>query len=146
MLELLRHDDDLEMEKENLLLRVEHQKHQDHHQRRRGRYELDITGWDDDEEDKEDGVHEVLISEEQSTQRDSSDVVKETTNIENLFIDSYMKSIRPARDTIYGQWGEYSWDNKYLNIEPHVNDDEVKSPSTCTLCFYSPHIPATYNN
>ena len=63
--------------------------------------------WDDEEEDKDDGVSEVMISEESSTQRDNIDVAKDT-HIENPFIDSYMKSILPARDIICSKWSEYS--------------------------------------
>ena len=67
-----------------------------------------MIGWDDGEEDKNDGVTEVRIWEESSAQRDISDVVKETTHNENPFIYSYMKSIRPARDIICGQGSEFS--------------------------------------
>jgi hypothetical protein len=44
LLEMLHNDDERDLEEENVLLRVTHQKDQVHNQRRRGLYEIDMTG------------------------------------------------------------------------------------------------------
>ena len=68
-----------------------------------------MTGWDDDEGEGNDDVREARFSRQSATPRDTyCDLGKETTHILNPFIDSYKKSIRPARDTICGQWSECS--------------------------------------
>ena len=52
---MLHNDDERDLEEENILLRVTHQKDQVLNQRRRGLYEIDMIGWGDDEdEDGED--------------------------------------------------------------------------------------------
>ena len=127
LLAMLQHDDDRELEEENILLQVEHQKDLVHHQRRRGRYEIDMTGWEDDEdEDGEDVRDQQTLTHVQPA--------KETPHVKNPFIESYFKSIRPARDIICDQWRECSWDEKNLNIEAPANDDEVKLHFTLYLC------------
>ena len=78
------------------MLQAEHQKDLVHHQRRRGRCEIDITGWDDDED--EDG--EDVRVQQPSTHLQPA---KEIPHVKNPFIDSYLKSIRPARDIIFDQ-------------------------------------------
>ena len=50
MLDMLHHDDERNLEEENVLLRVTHQKDQILNQRKRGLYEIDMIGWDDDED------------------------------------------------------------------------------------------------
>jgi hypothetical protein len=127
LLKMKQHEDERVLEEKDLLLLREHQNHQDHPQGSRGRYDIDMTGWDDDGDEGNDDVREARTSVQSTTQPDRSDVEKETTHITNPFIDSYMKSIRPARDVICDQWSECSWYNKNLNIEPPANDDEVKS-------------------
>jgi hypothetical protein len=63
LLELLRRDVERELEEENLLLQVENQNHQDHPQKSRGRYDIAMTGWDDDEGEGEgnDDVREARL-------------------------------------------------------------------------------------
>ncbi len=146
-LEMLHHDDDRDLEEENVLLRVTHQKDQELIQRRRGRYEIDMTGWDDDEDEDDEDLRLQSSTRVQPAQSDSIDLAnKDTTNIRNPFIDSYLKSIRPARDIICGQWKECTWDEKSLNIEAPASDNEVKSPSTPSLCFYATRLRPTNNN
>jgi hypothetical protein len=132
---LFEFDDDRELEDENILLQVEHQKDLHHQQRRRRRYEIDMTGWDyDDDEDGEDVRFQEPSTHVQPAKPDSIDLAKEAPRFKNMFIDSYLKSIRPARDIIRDQWRECSCDKKNLDIEAHVNDDEVKSHFTSYLC------------
>ena len=85
-----------------------------------GAYDIDMTGWDDDEVDHE---------EHHGAQDVPAHVDAHTGTLEkpsrNPFVESYMKSIQPARDTIRGQWNECKWDNKYLNNEAPATSNEV---------------------
>ena len=122
LLEMLHHDDERELEEENVLLRGMHQKYQVLNQRRRGLYEIDMTGWDDDEDEDDEDLRHQSSMHVQPARPDIIDLAKE---VKNPFIDSYLKSIQPARDIICGQWRECTWDEKSLNSEAPANDDEV---------------------
>jgi hypothetical protein len=104
-----------------------------------------MTGWDDDEDEDNEDLRLHSSTHVQPAQPDSNDFAEEATHIKKPFIDSYLKSIRPARDIICGQWKECTWDKKSFNIEAHTNDDEVKSPFT-PLCFYAPYLRSTNNH
>jgi len=130
LLEMIHHDDERDLDGENVLVRVTHQKDQVLSQRLRGLDEIDIIGCDYDEDEDDEDVMPQLSTHAQTAQPDIIDLAKEATHIKNPFIDSYLKSIRSTRDIICGQWRECTWDEKSLNIEAPANDDEViKSPS-----------------
>ena len=83
-------------------------------------YHIDMTGWEDDEVDhgEHDGVQDVPPHVDAHT-----NVLEKPTK--TPFIESYMKIIQPARDTIRGQWNECQWDKKYLNNEAPATSNEV---------------------
>ena len=84
-----------------------------------------MTGWDDDEDEEYEDLRLQSSTHVQPTEPDSIELAEEATHSKNPFIDSYLKSIRPARDIICGQWREGTWDEKSLNIEAPANEDEV---------------------
>ena len=80
ILNRLHHDDERNLEEENILLRVTHQKDQVLNQRRRGLYKIDMIGWgDDDNKDDEDLEHQSSTH-EQPAQLDSIDFTEEATH------------------------------------------------------------------
>ena len=145
LLEMLHHDDERDLEEEKVLLYVTHQKDEVLNQQMRGLYEIDMTRWDDDEDKDDEDLRLQSSTHVQPARTETIDLAEEATHIKNPFIDSYLKSIRPARDIICGQWKVCTWDEKSLNIEAPANDDEVKPPST-PLCFYEPCLRSTKNN
>jgi len=49
-------------------------------------------------------------------------------DVNNLFIDAYIGSIKKARDMITGQWSECTWAKKNLDIQAPTTCDEVFFP------------------
>jgi len=88
------------------MLRVTHQKDQVLKQRRRGLYQIDMTGWDDEGDEDGEDLRLQSSMHVQPAQTDSIDFAEEATHVKTPFTDSYLNSIRPARDIICGQWKE----------------------------------------
>jgi len=83
----LHHDDERDLEEENVLLRVTHQKDQVLNHQRRGLYEIDMTRWDDDEDVDGEDLMLQSSTHAQPAQPDSIDLAKDATHIKNPFID-----------------------------------------------------------
>ena len=105
-----------------------------------GTYDIDMMGWDDDEVDHEEHHGEQDVP----AHVDAHTITLEKPTRNPLFVESYMKSIQPARDTIRGQWNECKWDNKYLNKgapatfnEAHALPLKKRCPSflLCTIIY-----------
>jgi hypothetical protein len=119
-------DEQLEEYHQHLLL--EENLHQSHIENLQRQHEvednyasrIDMSGWDDDEAEND----EVQQAGAQRAQPATIDLTNETTHT-NPFIDSYLKSIQSARDTICRQWSECKWDNKNLNNEAPATSIEV---------------------
>jgi hypothetical protein len=84
---MLHHDDKRDLEEENVLLRVTHQKDQVLNQRRRGLYEIDMIKWDDDEDEDGEDLKLQSSKHEQPAHVDSIDLAEEATHIKKPFID-----------------------------------------------------------
>ena len=56
-----------------------------------------MTGWDDDEDEDDEDLRHQSSMHVQPARQDIIDLSKE---VKNPFIDSYLKSIQPARDII----------------------------------------------
>jgi len=61
-----------------------------------------MIGWDDDEDEDDADSRLQSSTHVQNAQPDSIDLVEEATHMKYPFIDSYLKSIRLARDISYG--------------------------------------------
>ena len=79
----------------------------------------DVNGTDDDDDDDD----REAVSEQPSGQQPTSNIVP--SNGGNPFIKAYLASIQQARDLIYGQWSECTWDSTNLSIEEPATTDEV---------------------
>jgi len=78
-----------------------------------------MSNWDGDELDP----GKQAYTHAHHAQPAARDLIPEEET-QNAFIESYLKSIQPARDIIRGQWSECR-DNNYLNNEELATFNEV---------------------
>jgi hypothetical protein len=83
LLEMLHHDDERDLEEENVLLRVTHEKDQVLNQQRRELYEIDMTGWGDDEDEDNEDLRFQSSTRVQPAQPEIIDSSEEATHRKN---------------------------------------------------------------